>query len=312
MFNFDELRSAFRFHMAAQRMNAPRVPMTARTHEPAEFVDREPQRFFQRNASIALRNAREDVAAGTKRYVSAPGRKPLPGTKEASDRAERIQAAEERGYRGVYIESEKAGGFRFVGYADVISSRHASRAIDHTGWFTSDDQGETFRGAVLQLPARKGRIRLVAAYLESTNGGYVLDLSLGAVFEEEIGSDSSDPCEHDSAMEAARTADSFAEREAERERDYQEAWRAGQDWSDLGDGIATARKAALQILRERRSLPAGLDKPALCAAIREKVESLVDEIRKARAKREELVSLPLSRTLAEAFNEGAGSSVFTA
>jgi len=222
----------------------------------------------------------------------------------------------------IYVEHSRDVG-RFVGYSDELISGE----ISHRGWFTdSDIYDEVYRGAVIQLPARHGRARFVPAYLESCNGGFVVSTARGAICEADpvaerelqrryIGKQYWTPemesesywneCAMESARnEAARDADSMAEHAAEREREYQDAWREGSDFASLGDDIQAARREALTILAERRAVK-GTDAPTLCAVIRAKVESLLSDIQEAREKREELRDTWRPENLQTAFNEGA-------
>lgn len=115
----------------------------------------------------------------------------------------------------------------------------------------------------------------------------------------------------DNWSDAAHTADSLAERDAESQRDYDSAWQAGSQWADLGAQITAARKEALAILRDRKSASGSA---TLCAVIREKVESLLSDIRAAREKRAQLANGDAESfyfytgdaRLRAAFNEGAG------
>lgn len=198
-----------------------------------------------------------------------------------------------------WIERPESAGFRFVGFADDV----APRRVDHTGWYTREDgfaSGEKLRGAVYQLPARNGRPVYVAGYQEEGFGSEgAAALKLGRLFYGER----SDESGCDASRDAASAADGIAERMAEESREYDEAWQAGSRWSDLADDIATMRRSALEILKERRAVKLP---PAMCAAVRAKVESLLDSISATRAKREELASGYWNR---DAFNEGAGRTV---
>lgn len=119
--------------------------------------------------------------------------------------------------------------------------------------------------------------------------------------------------------DAAAMADSWAEQDAEAQREHDAAWQAGRCWLDLGEEIADTRREALQILRDRKTARGS---EALRAVIWEKVESLVDSIREARAARERLAQgegetdsdyhrtfWPGERRLREAFNDGAETAV---
>jgi hypothetical protein len=130
------------------------------------------------------------------------------------------------------------------------------------------------------------------------------------------------PQAYDAASDAARAADSMAQHAAEQEREYQSAWAAGSEWAQLGEEIASERKAALELLQERRrARAAGLDGyKAICATMRGAIESHLESIREAREKRESLergdgggseymLFWPGDATLRAAFNEGAGQTV---
>ncbi len=68
-----------------------------------------------------------------------------------------------------WAEDPASIGLRFVGFADELVGR--GRGIEHRGWYTDcDGLGETLRGAVYQLPGRKGRARYLAAYREGSEG----------------------------------------------------------------------------------------------------------------------------------------------
>jgi hypothetical protein len=223
-----------------------------------------------RRAVVALALARGDVAEGTARYPSGP------------KSAARFEAKPREG-DSVFLEKPESVGFRLVGFADEILR------LNHRGWYSDGFQDETYRGAVFQLPSRKGHVRFVSGYQESCNDGYVIDLSRGGIFKENPGRwfasrDSKD----DAKLEAAVSADRFAERAAEREREYQAAWQAGNQFRELAESVVTARRETLAILKERRDV-ATLDKPALCAVIRSRVDDLLETIREARQTRAKLI-----------------------
>jgi hypothetical protein len=223
----------------------------------------------------------------------------------------------------IYLEYAR-DAVRFVGYADELESG----SISHRGWFTDNDsQDEVYRGAVFQLPARNGRARFLPGYLESCNCGFVVDTSRGAICEADpaaeresqrryIGKQHWNPdmesesywltCAMESARrEAALSADSMAETAAESAREYNEAWREGSEFAALGEDVESARREALDILAERRTVK-GTEAPTLCAVIRAKVESLLSDIREAREKREQLRDAWRPENLEAAFKDGAG------
>lgn len=89
----------------------------------------------------------------------------------------------------------------------------------------------------------------------------------------------------------AHWADRLAERSAESARDYNRAWRAGRRFEELGDDVAEARSACLALIREARAACLSIAAlPAVKAALRARVESLVDDIREAREERAQLLA----------------------
>jgi hypothetical protein len=266
---------------------------------------------------VALLKAREDVAQGRARYPSSVTGKAAYG-----------RPCEVGGSKAArWIESPRDAGLRFVCWADEAGGRY-SRAIDHKGWFTSEDNftGEVLRGAVYQLPGRGGRPLFVAAYGDPNNGsadqGGPALFDFESVFEGEAGEES--PSLNEGAKEAARAADSFAERAAESEREYQEAWQAGSRWADLGQELTGTRQevraliADLKAARDRISDKSGLDR--LCAVIRARIVAARESMAELAAERDSLLETFRPRawyradkesSLRDAFNEGAGETVLT-
>lgn len=202
-----------------------------------------------------------------------------------------------------FVEDPASVGLRQVGFSDEVAKAYGSRSIQHQGWYSDAFQDETYRGAVFQLPARDGRERFLAAYAQGD--GWIIDPS--QVFSETTRTDTqTDVCDLDSALEAARSADQMAEREAAKEREYQEAWQAGARWNELGDEIKAARRGALTILRERKRLAAA-DLPASRDAVCDHVRRLIEHIAEMRDERRKLTQDFKWR--ADAFNEGAGLAI---
>lgn len=239
-------------------------------------------------ATQALTKARLDVQAGKPIYA--------PPRQDAS-RLTRTDNPWKREAKAYYVEALEDIGARLIGYSDKICDR-----LRHTGWFTDEFQDSSYRGVVVQLPGRNGKARITHGYQESDNGGFVIDLaSLESMPACDYFKDSDDVRSH------ARQGDSMAENAAEKTREYNDAWRAGSDYRDLGDTIAATRKEALAILGERKGLEA-INRPALCAAIRAQVESLLSDIRDARKQRAGLID-SVWREYYSAFNDGAGAPV---
>lgn len=163
----------------------------------------------------------------------------------------------------------------------------------HTGWFTDCDGRETARGLVVALPHG----RFLAGYHWSDNGERVY---FSDIYD----------CEED----AARAADSEAERFAEASRENDSAWRAGERWADLHAENSGLRKKAMALIADIKKQT--LSGP-ICDALREKLNDWRDTIRDnknamarlADGYEGDLIFWPGDKTLASAFNDGAGRSV---
>lgn len=288
------IQSAFRFHLQSRILRA--------------YGDNRPR------AVIAMSKARADVASGKARYPA-----PMTGHK--------MRAGHDYDKPGsVYVENPESFGLRLVGRVQADTPRgDVWDKRGDSGWF-DNPHGESFKdgsgliyGLVYQLPARKGRSRFVAAYQNGCNDSGAL-IDFGTVYISEPGRTWGSGQDDDAAREAARAADHMAEKAAESEREYQTAWRAGSDYAEKGQDIAQTRKELLAILAERRAVKGNGEYPALCAAIRSQVESLLETIAEARTKRadlangdaEELYFWTGDKRLQAAFCEGAGLDSFPA
>lgn len=222
--------------------------------------------------------------------------------------------------------SSESDGLRYVGRV-IPENRHGNLwdSRGDCGWYT-DPHGHSFNdgsglcfGVVYQLPGRNGESRFVGGYeFGGVDGGPCLDL--GAVFTEPRGDYMESACDLDAARKAARHADSLAKVAAEAERDYQAAWGAGSAYAQEQETVETARAELLAILKERRAVKGKGDYPALCAAIRSSVSSLLSDISTARETRAKLIAgdsepywfFPQDDHLRAAFCEGAGLDSFPA
>lgn len=232
----------------------------------------------------------------------------------------------------LFFESAEDTGLRFVNYADKLTH------IGHEGWYTfpDGDPDDTLRGVVFRLPRGRG---FVAGYQESCNGGFVIDpsevLEPDCVRERDSAKRNIarqfwqpqyDNPEYwrvsaleQAAKDCACRADSMAKSAAEKERDYHAAWYAGQRYAEHGEGVKIMRREALDLLAERKQVTKILAErhglgsdaaPALCAAIRARVDRLLTDIRRVRDERGELAGHDYTQAQRDAFNEGAGEVVF--
>lgn len=188
-------------------------------------------------ASRALELARKDVSDGMARYPSSLGNPWNP----------RFAAYGEKHLR--WIENTERAGLRFVGFADEIVS------LRHNGWYADEFQDEIYRGAVYQLPARRGESVYIYGYDDPNNEGAAL-LSFDWTADKE---------------DAARWADSLAERAAGSDRECREAQHARMMYEDAGEELKSLRRRLMALCRELRdeaNLP-----PEICATLREAIGS---------------------------------------
>jgi hypothetical protein len=245
----------------------------------AHFAARPGQRTHAAIAALSL--ARADVAKGTDRYLSCGA-----------------QVAAAIGAR--FVENPRANGLRFVGYADKIVR------LDHTGHYTDPDGCNSIRGVVYQLPARNGNPLFLAGHDNSDNGaadcGGPALLDFSQLFEGDAGARL---CDDKGARDAARAADSFAEREAESEREYQTAWQAGSRYAQVLEDYRATRKTILAGLKHSRTAPE--DVRAMWAANACELRSeCFEEAEKLKAGSWDSLSFYPSERLVAAFNEGRG------
>lgn len=230
-----------------------------------------------RNATDAIRLARDDIAAGTKRYLSASAWNP------------KFSAFGESHMR--WIENPSACGLRFVGYADDLTR------LNHTGWHLDYDDGETARGIVYQMPARDGSPIFVCGYAdpwqrrkghEYTNPAA---LSFDVIYGES-GYFSTHASDNPDAADAGRFADRITEIMAESEREYQLAWSARSRFEDCADEIKTIRRGALDLIADIKRIRAACsitNGSAACLALRAQLSKMLESIRELRDQRETLV-----------------------
>jgi hypothetical protein len=236
------------------------------------------------SAARALELARLDIAEETPRYPE------LPGNGLSGSSADQLR----------WVERPADIGLRFVGFADEMTER----VIEHKGYFSEPNglDGETYRGAVYQLPGRDGRAMYVAGYREGSircSGSWrdedsgAARLDLRNIYRGEP--DDGVHIPGTASLEAVMASDETAMRHAEREREYNEVWSNGAHFQRLGEAIATARTFAGELLGELRQLrslrPAGaVHTPRVCATFRDKLAILRREITESRAERARILA----------------------
>lgn len=200
-----------------------------------------------------------------------------------------------------WCENPESLGMRDCGDAhDIVR-------LDHTGWYVDTLECETAKGAVY----RWGRFYIPVIRDPYNDGPVMLEWS-----ERVACADGVDDCDADNSAlrEAARCADSLAEAYAEASREHDTAWQAGSQWADLHAENSELRKKALALIADiKKQTFSG----PICDALREKLNDWRDTIRDnqntmARLKdgdEGDLIFWPGDKTLASAFNDGAGRSV---
>lgn len=167
---------------------------------------------------------------------------------------------------------------RLAGDAESLSRLGGRRGIGHSGHYLDAwGHGETVAGAVYLLPGRGGQVRAVPAVACPHNPGAAA-LAFGDVVEGP-GDDS------DSILaDAAQVADALAERYAQNEREHDSAYQAGAMAAQAKADAQAARRDFLELRQEaREAAQDGQARPALCRALRLRLEALADAWREAKA-----------------------------
>ncbi len=235
------------------------------------------------SAMYSLMKARDDMEANRPRYTPAPVIYPA-----VSWQSDKPGLA--------HVERPEHAGLRFVGKVEADTPRGNVWARgDSCGWYTDPD-GDVFKdgtglcwGVVYQLPGRAGQSRFVAGYqLGGVESGPTIDF--GTVYTEDSAGGWA-ALDMDAARDAARAADSMAQRAAEDERDYQAAWQAGNAYSEALEEAKAARVELKALLVDRRAAKAlaSAPVPALCRAIDSAARGLARDMARAKAKASELV-----------------------
>lgn len=156
-----------------------------------------------------------------------------------------------------WVENTESFGFRFVDHCDQIA-----RSIRHTGWFSDNYESETFRGAVWQLPSRKGATVFVYGYQDPNNDGAAF-IDFDFVADKE---------------KAAYYADHLAQKKAEESKEFCAKDAAEQDIENAREAIHDNNKEALGLIKEIKQ--AGNFSPAICAALKNQLRALMVERKK--------------------------------
>lgn len=195
-----------------------------------------------------------------------------------------------RAWHGLRFVENVHDGLRFVNYADVIAREAGHwQSINHRGWYTDETQDTTLRGVVFRM----ARGMFVPGYVSSDEGTKHGRFAACVLAFNDTTTD---------ALRAAKQADQLAESVAKSEREYNEAWRAGNDYTRAQDEARDAWQELKALARERYAARnAGADYPTLCKAIASQARVMFRTIEKAR---EECKTLFTDFGKHEAFKEG--------
>lgn len=168
--------------------------------------------------------------------------------------------------------------FRTWRYVSDITRGAYTRRVD-SDWYCDSDGHRTARAIVLSLP--HGRFLPAIRFEEHKYKDSGCLIEAGRNFETD---------EQNAALMAAR----FAERVAEKERDYSEAWNAGAEAQGLREEVDSTRGELLESLAEMRAARKLLKQegvaqlPSVCNAMRSHVRASLRGISRARKRIAEL------------------------
>ena len=197
-------------------------------------------------------------------------------------------ASREGGETARHCADVDAIGLRFVGEAEALAS------LRYNGWYNREaEDGETLAGAVWQLPAKRGVARLIYGYREKEANGKEMNPGSALLRTSDIVRANvrglEDITDAPETRDAAIWADGMAERAAEDERDWNRDYQAGARAAERDAAALEARAELMPLLAELRAVRRGAlagTLPAVCAALRERVDSALEAIREAREARD--------------------------
>lgn len=263
---FAKRRGASWFFQFVPESVLVRQAYAARRREEATRARR--SKYGRDTAAECLALARADVKAGRKLYN---GRQIWAGLGGSDGKTHSAYGES----RLRWFENPESKGFRFVGLvADLDRNRGA--------WYLDEYGGETVAGVVYQLPTRRGRLQFAVGYADPHNsdkrgrGPACLSLDLESV---EIDSgwrtiterdwrtgarvsrrvyvtrqEAVEDAEAEAKRGAVDRADRIAERYAEAEREYQEAYREGRAAREKSAEAVTAARDWKDAMRAVRGM----------------------------------------------------------
>lgn len=191
------------------------------------------------------------------------------------------------------------GGYLGDVYDVMKSNPYVYRNDYPAGYYTDQWCDNTLIGFVSVLKTRKYNL-YIPGIRHSEYDCITLYLNDAEKVEKCADTDANDRAKY----KAARTADGIAETQAEKEREYNEAYENGRMFAEKGAEIKDIKKDFLAIRREYKKARHLGEFPSLCSALREKLLSMLRDIRKLKKEREELGGQWYSGTCHDAFMAG--------
>ena len=185
-----------------------------------------------------------------------------------------------------YSEAGDLCAYDLTGYDAAPIQDISPRAYDYTGYFADSFQHEIIKPYIVKIKAGKKGVFICPAFAYSECDIATIYFSRGQFAP----NDSADKAHECAVYDAARLADSIAEREAEASREYHAQDQAEQEAEQLAEQIADARKMARGLIAAiKAQRRAGIDLAgAICDALTDKLREYRREIINARKRREAL------------------------
>lgn len=162
-------------------------------------------------------------------------------------------------------------------YGNWLGSAGDLKACDHNGWYADNFQGALVIGGVVRIYSSKGTYYVPVTYRDDCDCSTVYwmgDAELVAKLENRHDDERG---EHEDAIKrAARTADHYAEREAEEAREEDAKYQAESQIEAAREEIHEINKRVLPLIRDTRAKDNGFT-PAICAALKERVSEYLEE-----------------------------------
>lgn len=160
-------------------------------------------------------------------------------------------------------------------YGNDLGAAHSlfPRLIDHKGWYVDSWQDALIVGHVVKLRSPRGTLYIPATRNTDCDGTthYLADAEL-------VPKGASEDEHDDACREAARSADHYAEREAEEARDFEARGQAEAQIEEARAEIHRVNQQALALLAETKSARqtgGAVFGPAVCEALRARVRALL-------------------------------------